>query len=443
MSLQFVLLVGKDPNTLDRMQALLAEETIIDCVSITSLQESLTAITSNLPDLVLLQADELEAHGENVGEFCMYLRDQFFEQRPVLVVQTGTMDAEQRIAYLVNGADDILTAHLADEELRIRLLVHLRRNLDLLSNRISRLPGQELFAKIMQRRINRHQPWGLLMLQLNQFDPYQEVYGRHTAEQVLKTIGGLFGSLVLPPDFVGHIEDGLFAVVTHAENAEKVAQQLCRQFDRVVSHFYAEPDQQQGYVITLSGDGIYRRVGFMTLSIGVTTAAYLVTEMYQAAVHKALEMKNLAKLQLTRKSHWTSERLRLSGQSQPGVFGANRQPHLLVIEEDAALGYLLKTTLEMQHYAVDISCDLSEIQDLLNYKRFDLVVLDSVLNQEAHSWQLCGHIKAEYPETAVVFMSTEHERERALSAGADFYFPKPFELITLLNWVDRYFKGEQ
>jgi CheY-like chemotaxis protein len=209
----------------------------------------------------------------------------------------------------------------------------------------------------------------------------------------------------------------------------------------VVNHFYAEPDQLQGYVITLSGDGVYRRVGFMTLSMGVTTAGYFATDSYQAAVHKALEMKNLARLQRSHKSHWTSERLRLSGAAAAG-FGITRQPQLLVIEEDAALGYLLKTTFEMQHYQVDISCDLQEINDLLNLKRFDLIVLDSVLNQEAHSWELCGYIKAEYPEIAVVFMSTEHERERALAAGADFYFPKPFELMILLNWVDRYFKGE-
>jgi DNA-binding response OmpR family regulator len=442
MSLQFVLLVGRDPDKLNAMQAFLAEEAIIDCLALQSLPEASQSIPMYLPDLVLVQADELEAAGEDVSGFCGHLRDHFFEQRPVVVVQTSTMDPEQRIAYLVNGADDILTAQLVDEELRIRLLVHLRRNLDLLSHRISRLPGHDLFSKILQRRINRHNPWGLLMLQLNHFTVYQDVYGRQTAEQVLKTIGGLLGSIVLPPDFVGHLEDPLFAVVTHADQAEKVAQQLCKQFDRVVGHFYAENDQQQGYVITLSGDGIYRRVGFMSLSIGVTTAGYLTTDAYQAAVHKGLEMRNLARLQRSHKSHWTSERLRLSGGGPAPAFGQNHRPHLLVIEEDAALGYLLKTTFEMQNYEVDISCDLEEINDLLNAKRFDLVVLDSVLNQEAHSWELCGYIKAEYPDAAVVFMSTEHERERALKAGADFYFPKPFELISLLNWVDRYFKGE-
>jgi DNA-binding response OmpR family regulator len=440
MSLQCVLLVGRDPDKLHAMQQFLAEETIIDCLALQSLPETLEAINRFLPDLLLLQADDLEQAGEDVSGFCGHLRDHYFEQRPVVVVQTATLNADQRIAYLVNGADDILNAQLAEEELRIRLLVHLRRNLDLLSHRISRLPGHDLFAKIIQRRINRHHAWGLLMVQLNHFDAYQEVYGRQTGDQVIKTIGGFFGSLVLPPDFVAHLDDTLFTVVTHADNAEKMAQQLCKQFDRLVPHFYAEPDQSKGFVITMSGDGVYRRVGFMTLSIGLTTANSMVTDNYQAAVHKGLEMKTLARLQRHEHSHWTSERLRLSGHS-PTPMG-NRKPHLLVIEEDAALGYLLKTTLEMQHYDVDISCDLQEINDLLNARRFDLVVLDSLLNQEANGWDMCGYIKAEYPDIAVVFMSTEHERERALAAGADFYFPKPFELITLLQWVDRYFKGE-
>ena len=40
----------------------------------------------------------------------------------------------------------------------------------------------------------------------------------------------------------------------------------------------------------------------------------------------------------------------------------------------------------------------------------------------------------------IISISTLHDREKSLSAGADVYLPKPFELSSLFNWVDYFLK---
>jgi DNA-binding response OmpR family regulator len=437
MSLQLVLLIGPVPDKIQALSEVLVEESIIDCQYLDQLPPTLDVIETVLPDLVLLFGDELEAAGDNVLDFCVQMRDQVWEHRPVLVVQTGANEEAKRIDFLIGGADDTVSTDLSVEELRIRLLVHLRRNLEILSNRVTRLPGLSLSSKILQRRIHLQAPWGVLFIRINHFAAYREVYGNIPSQQMLKTFSALLGSLILPPDFIGHLENDVFLVLTHAEQAEKAADILTRQFERVARNFYSERDQKRGYVISLADERISRRVGLLSLSIGVITHAAPGMDTYQAVLHRAGELCELA--QQGGGSHWISERLRLTGSSS----GSNlpRARSVLVVESDAALAFLLKTTLEMQQYRVETVGSPQEVMPLLIDHAFDMVLIDTFLEGEAASRDLCRHIKAENPALKILFVSTVHDRESALEAGADLYLPKPFELMSLLTWIDRLSRG--
>ena len=143
-----------------------------------------------MPDLICVFADDLEAKGEDVMAFCGQWREQGLKYRPVLVVQSESEES-QRIQYLVQGADDILGPNLSAEEFRIRLLVHLRRNLDFSANEISQLPGLQFTNKVVQRRLNQHKTLALMTVELDHFDVYSEVYGDLPSRQVLKTFAAL------------------------------------------------------------------------------------------------------------------------------------------------------------------------------------------------------------------------------------------------------------
>jgi DNA-binding response OmpR family regulator len=363
------------------------------------------------------------------------LREQLVKYRPVLVVQSSASE-EQRLQYLIHGADDILGPHLSPEEFKIRLLVHLRRNLDFTANEITKLPGLHFTNKVVQRRLNQEKPVALMTIELDHFDVYSEVYGDLPAHQVLKTFAALLSRLVIMPDFISHTDENHFVIITHPDKAEKMAAMLCRQFETVSPNFYSDKDRKQGYIVSVIADSISRRVPLLSLSIGIASTESQPFTSFMSLFNASQQMKTLARMKPG--CSWQSDRLRLGGsQTQP----EKQRPSLLVLETDAALAFLLKTTLEMEGYAVEMVNTIDDARDSLQEHRppneLNLVILDALVNEEEAGLVLAGEIRQQYPEISIICTSSLHNRQRVLQAGADLYLPKPFELSSLFSWVHR------
>lgn len=389
-----------------------------------------------MPDLICVFADELESQGEDVLEFCGQLREQGLKYRPILIVQSES-DEQRRIQYLIQGADDILGPNLSAEEFRIRLLVHLRRNLDFTANEISQLPGLQFTNKVVQRRLNQQKPVALLTIELDHFDVYSEVYGDLPARQVLKTFAAMLGRLVIMPDFISHSDENHFVIATHPDKADKIAALACRQFETVAPNFYSEKDRKQGYMVSVISDNISRRVPLLSLSIGIAATETQPFDSFMSLFNASQQMKTLARMKPG--SGWQSDRLRLSGSGvKPPEAG---KPGILVMETDAALAYLLKTTLEMEGYDVDLTSNPEDARVRLNEsataQKFRLVILDALVNEEETGLWLAGEIRERYPQISIICASSLHNRQRVLQAGVDLYLPRPFELSSLFSWIHR------
>jgi DNA-binding response OmpR family regulator len=138
-------------------------------------------------------------------------------------------------------------------------------------------------------------------------------------------------------------------------------------------------------------------------------------------------------------SNWVSERLKLTGHvsTEP-----DRIKKVLIVEDDAALAFLLKSTLEMQGYAVETCITHEEAQAALEKDQVDLLLMDPTIYGKTTGWALSTWVRQQdhLKHMAIICMSTLHDREEALSAGADLYLPKPFDLSSLFTWVDRFLK---
>src|SRR5690606_4616050 len=126
------------------------------------------------------------------------------------------------------------------DELRVRLLVHLRRNIELHSHAVTRLPGLNVTAKALQRRINRQEPWALMVLDVDHLDVYTEVYGYLPSNQVLKTLAAMIQQVLMVSDLISQTEENTYVILTQPEKAEKMAAILCRQFENASPNFYSE-----------------------------------------------------------------------------------------------------------------------------------------------------------------------------------------------------------
>lgn len=105
--------------------------------------------------------------------------------------------------------------------------------------------------------------------------------------------------------------------------------------------------------------------------------------------------------------------------------------HLLIVEDDAENSQLLKEYLEEHGYACTQAFSGSEGKLLFSMEKFDLVLLDLMLPGIAGE-ELVSDFSGKVP---VIVMSAKNgldSKVEVLTAGADDYICKPFDLPELL-----------
>ncbi len=482
---QVVLLLGAcDTSLKSSLMEGLTRDTVIWCEHHETLEHSEELLSERLPDMVVLMADDFTEKGvaDQVDNFCQQVRDRHGRNRPVLVVVSDGSE-EDRIRFLTLGADDVMHPMMGEEEMVVRLLVHLRRNLDAITHEVSGLPTQTFLSRVFYRRLqssyieNELPPWSLMVMSLDHLDVYLDNYGELATAQVLKTFSAMLARFVMVPDAVCHMEGDQFVVLTQPARAEKIASILCRQFENVSPNFYSNKDRKQGYMIQVMAQNttsqatgsqatrqISRRVPLMNLSIGIVGGQgdEGSDPRFQSSFNDAMTMQRIARL--TPKSHWHVQRTQLSGgraddnktQDDDGSSSTKADAEvmlagsksILVVESDAAMAFLLKSTLALEGYEVETVCDKALAQEALRtaseekLKPFDLVILDSVLNGQETGLALNRLIRKEYASLPVISISTLHDRDAVLRAGADLYLPKPFDVASLFYWVHHVLRGD-
>ncbi len=469
MSAQVMMLVGRPPDWADTLVELIGQEPYVDCMPVETLADARQFLDIILPDLILVYAEGLvdsdspdgelltkEAAEPQVVDFCKNLRQSpnlsTEKHRPIIIIHSENTTEQTRLRYMIEGADDTLNQAMSVEELRVRLLVQIRRNLEMLSHPTTRLPNLDIANRVLQRWINLYgiepeRTWALGLIRIDNLNVYEEVYGEMATGQVLGTITQLLAGLVHPPDFLGHAtETNTLIMITPAKKVERVAQLLCRQFEEAAPQFYSATDRKRGYLIAQNDYRVSRRVPLMSLSLGLVHHAGQAYNNYKQAFAEATHLAGLAQRSIG--NTWISETAKLAGgtEESPAVASAKTVPHVLVVEPDDALAFLLQSTLEMQGFTVDWAQNAPKALECAAAKAPTLVLMDVVLETEnthdgTEGWQLCQTLKTLHPNTTVIMLATIHDRHKAMQSGADIYLPKPFELIALLNTVDQLTNG--
>jgi len=113
-----------------------------------------------------------------------------------------------------------------------------------------------------------------------------------------------------------------------------------------------------------------------------------------------------------------------------------KAPLILVVEDEAALGDLLKYNLEKEGYRVSLAIDGEEAMVVAEENPPDLVLLDWML-PKASGVEVCRRLRARQDtrNTPIVMLTArgeESDRVRGLDTGADDYITKPFAMSELL-----------
>jgi diguanylate cyclase (GGDEF)-like protein len=153
------------------------------------------------------------------------------------------------------GADDFLSEPIENEEFIARVNAHLRRRLEDFSSRITRLPMADITIKVLHHKLSSDEKWAVLMIDIDHFNEYQQIYGDIAANKMLQTYAAIIKASISKDDYLGQLDKNNFVVITNVLKAEKLSSFVKYAFDTVANKFYSEKDVKLGY-ITLEGDDV-------------------------------------------------------------------------------------------------------------------------------------------------------------------------------------------
>ena len=400
----------------------------VESVSSISLAEDI--LKSLKPDLILIYSDMTGDHGLN---FCTHIKSSEINPRPIIVFFVHEDKPDERIEVLRAGADDVISYPISGKEIAFRIMAHIRRRQETHVNQLTGLPDGVIASNLIEHCINENINWGVLSIDLDNLRVYNETYGENRGDQMIKALAAVLKSVVTTDDFLAHRDSDDFLLVIKSENAEAIAEEICRRFDFIGPRFYTQEDASRGYVIGVGPKGIRRRVPLVSISIGVTAKGRRHFTSAVEVLQAARDMRYLAKSKVG--SDWVSDRLRLATNE---MSQNDNRIKILVIEPDASMSLLLKDTLEIEGYLVDVAHSTSEAWTLITKWRPELILLETDIDSDnINGWELTRKVK-KTPELAsiwLIMITKNSDHHKALESGADLYLPKPFELQVLFSEV--------
>ncbi len=226
----------------------------------------------NLPHLIVLDIMLPDIDG---FEVCRVLRTNIRTSHVPIIFLTQKDERSDKLAGLELGADDYITKPFDIEELKLRVQRAITRSeQQSLTDPRSGLPSGRLIEEQL-RRIIRQQNWALMDVRINNFEPFNEVYGFVAGDDVLRFTGMLINEVLdelgTPNDFIGHAGGDNFIIITAEESAAEIRQRMKSRFSEEVLSHYNFMDRDQGFIMAAGSAGQTEKVPLMTLSAGLVS----------------------------------------------------------------------------------------------------------------------------------------------------------------------------
>jgi len=225
-----------------------------------------------LPNLIVLDIMLPDIDGYEV---CRNLRTNMRTSHIPVIFLTQKDERSDKLQGLELGADDYITKPFDIEELKLRVQGAIKRSeRESLTDPRSGRPAGRLIEDQL-RRIIREKSWALLDAKVNNFEPFKDVYGFVTGDDVLRFTSILIGEVVdelgSTTDFIGHAGGDNFIIITSEEKSASIKARIKQRFNAEVQSHYNFMDRQQGFMQAPAADGTTSNVPFMTMSVGVVS----------------------------------------------------------------------------------------------------------------------------------------------------------------------------
>jgi len=216
-------------------------------------EDALCVCRRERPDLVLLDVNLPDLSGYEV---CRMLKSDLKTRAIPIIFISQRNQQKDKIQGLRVGGDDYITKPFSFDELRLRIQNTLvrtryRRHVDPATGQ----PSGSLIEEELKSLLSRS-GWALLYVGVDDFALFKDAYGFHHVDRiqnfVAKVLQGAVECFGGEEDFIGHVGQGDFVVITGAASAEEVAGAIKLRFRRAMEEAYREPSKAPALLMNLS-----------------------------------------------------------------------------------------------------------------------------------------------------------------------------------------------
>ena len=392
---------------------------------------SIKIIKDSEPDLIIIS----DSFDDDLSDFCKQVRALTYNMRPVIVALSKSADFNDRIKVLNSGADDFLSEPVNSKEFQVRMQAHLRREFESNLDTKQFLPTKNYTLRAIKRAISQELKWAMLYISIENFDEYKQAYTELASDKLLQTYSAIIKASLSEKDYVGQLKENVFFVITDPLKAEGIAKFLTFAFDSVVNKFYAEHDLSRGYIILQGDEFAGKRADFVHFTISVITNEAKTYRDYPQVISALEQLHDLA--DLPDKSNYIIDRPQITGKDSIITPAYNNK--IFIYETDEALCTLLNAILKLQGFQTVI------MNQYRVPKKSDipaLIIVDAGDLEKKNGLNLCYKLKQseDFRNTKIIVTSIIHDKELILNTGADLYLPKPYDISTLIKWIDNLMK---
>jgi|GEM_PF-3131502 len=371
-------------------------------------------ILKNMPPIIFIDEDIYASHEFKLSSYKTGKYD------PVINILLNCNDAEidhsRNISYMRKGADIILSTDTTAEEIFLKCLSALRRKNILELNQLTELPSINKTHSILKHCIENLNSWSVLHLDTLGFKSYNATYGISKGDQVIKEIAALLKrtcrEIPSGETYLGHLGRDNFLIACDTIAVGPLIHGIETGFPEILAKIYKGTDYENGYIVAAGPHRIRRREALLRPNLGTCSSQDRTYVSSSDIIDQAIQNK---------KSR------------------SSKNKRILILEDEQDFADLVAETFLLEGFEARVSEGLEHlIKEVEEFEPIILILEAKTLGVERFQ-TLCASLNKYKEQFGLkVLVATDIPGyNNFLSAGADVYLPKPYDLEVLFKEARR------